>query len=81
MYVFRINFELKGVQYSAEVMQTDNLFKVAVDDDVIARYVSEIHLELRPDNNFHWHSPKKMNSLEMDFMIAVAPAIRTYLNK
>jgi hypothetical protein len=22
-----------------------------------------------------------MNSLEMDFMIAVAPAIRTYLNK
>lgn len=79
MEVFDIKFEVKGMEYSAEVTRTDNLFRISIDDDLLAGYVNEIYLELRPDNNFYWHSPKKMSSLEMDFMIAIVPAIRAHL--
>jgi hypothetical protein len=79
MDVYEINFELKGVEYCAEVTQTDNLFRISIDDDLIGRYVNEIYLELRPDGEFVWKSPKSINSLQMDFMIAIVPAIRKHM--
>lgn|GEM_PF-6168580 len=77
--VFEINFSVKNIEYTAEVTQTGNLYCISLDDDLLAKYVSKFYLELRADGEFWWNSFKTMNSLEMDFMIAIVPAIKKYI--
>jgi len=75
---FYITFSVKNIVYTAGVRQTGNQYQVEIQDKLIAKIIGKMVLELQPDGKFQFNF---RNSLQMDFVLAVATALKDHFEK